>query len=100
MQTNTTQPAPQNVEGRQYNLQRDLSGASDKPNFVLMVSENGEKNVACPTDNNILITINDVDDKGNIVNSEIVDTNEIKIVDSLGSEDGRSLRRRKACNKK
>ncbi|KAF5282742.1 hypothetical protein FQR65_LT02739 [Abscondita terminalis] len=45
-----------------------------------MVAENGDQNVVCPTSNSILITINDVDERGNILYSEILQSKEMKIM--------------------
>lgn len=47
------------------------------PSYVLMISESGEENVVCSTDKKIAITIDDLDEKGNIVKSETVESNEI-----------------------
>lgn len=66
--------APANFK---YDLKVEKS-SNNLPTYVLMVSEDTEKvAAAAPTDNNILITIDDVDEKGNVVRSETVESLEI-----------------------
>ncbi|KAK4879493.1 hypothetical protein RN001_007639 [Aquatica leii] len=82
---NSTQQQPDlGGNSQKYNLRR----RNDKtPNYVLMVAENGEQNVVCPTTNSIVITINDVDDKGNILNTETLQSNEMKIMESRNNSE-------------
>lgn len=60
-----------------YDLKLAADNTDKKPSYVLMISESGEENVVCPTDNNIVITIEDVDAKGNVLKTETTTSNEI-----------------------
>lgn len=65
------------AKGVSYSLKYDNDG---KSNYVLSVSENGEQSIKMTEQknkNNILITINDVDEHGNIVRSEVVESGDI-----------------------
>lgn len=77
MSTSSPQPkitAPANFK---YDLKVEKS-SNNLPTYVLMVSEDTDKaTTAAPSDNNILITIDDVDEKGNVVRSETVESLEI-----------------------
>lgn len=62
-----------------------MEQSKDKcPSYIIVVSENSDQNgtvsneqgVLCQTDNSIVITIDDVDEKGNVVHSETVESNE------------------------
>ncbi|KAK5645961.1 hypothetical protein RI129_004425 [Pyrocoelia pectoralis] len=76
---NTTQQVELGTN-KKYNLRKKQQSSDKTPNYVLMVAENGEQNVVCPTTNNIVMTINDVDESGNILNSEILQSQEMKII--------------------
>ncbi|CAH1115678.1 unnamed protein product [Psylliodes chrysocephalus] len=67
MQTSAVQQATT------YNLKYDNDG---KSGYVLSISETGEQSVREKErdDNNILITINDLDEKGNILGSQVVES--------------------------
>ncbi|KAF2881716.1 hypothetical protein ILUMI_24451 [Ignelater luminosus] len=98
MRTNNNPPPSEMTNVPKYNLRKRQQSSDKTPNYVLMVAENGEQNVVYNTENSILITINDVDERGNIVNSEVLQSNEMKVMDST-SEEGRCLRSRKSNNK-
>lgn len=78
-----------------YNLVKTDSSKGN-PNFVLMVCESGEENVVCTTDNNILITIDDIDDKGNVLRTETTESHEFVVA---SDENLRQLRPRKVSQK-
>ncbi|KAF5269873.1 hypothetical protein FQA39_LY08545 [Lamprigera yunnana] len=82
MRTNSSQQVDISESSHKYNLRKRQQPSDKTPNYVLMVAENGEQNVGFSTDNNILITINDIDEKGNIINSEILQSKEMKILSS------------------
>lgn len=75
-----TEATPSISNSCKYDLRKRQSSPDKPPSYVLMVAENGDQNVVCPTDNSIVLMINDVDDKGNIVNSEVLQSNEMKIM--------------------
>ncbi|KAJ8958906.1 hypothetical protein NQ318_019674, partial [Aromia moschata] len=64
------------VQDASYKLRYDNDGQSD---YILSVSETGEQSVksTAPKQSNILITIDDVDEHGNILKSEVVEANEL-----------------------
>lgn len=100
MRTSNNPPPSEMANVPKYNLRKRQQSSDKTPNYVLMIAENGEKNVVYNTENNIVITINDVDERGNIVNSEILELNEMKVMNSAtSSEEGRCLRPRKTNNK-
>lgn len=69
-QTNATQTIT-------YNLEKlETTSGKLQHSFVLMVSESGE-NIVCPTDKNIVITVDDLDEKGRLLKSETVCSKEI-----------------------
>ncbi|KAJ8929973.1 hypothetical protein NQ314_017296 [Rhamnusium bicolor] len=63
-------------QGGSYNLKFDNEGQSK---YVLSISENGEHCVkeTEPEKDNILITITDVDEQGNIIKSQVVESGEL-----------------------
>lgn len=65
-----------------YDLKVEKSSRDNLPTYVLMVTEDGAQSVAHSTENNIVITIDDVDEKGNIIRSETVEASEIVCTDS------------------
>lgn len=69
-----------------FSYELKVEQSKDKcPSYVIVISENNEQNgtvssepgVLCQTDNSIVITIDDVDEKGNVVHSETVESNEL-----------------------
>lgn len=69
-----------------FSYELKVEQSKDKcPSYIIVVSENNEQNgtvsseqsVLCQTDNSIVITIDDVDEKGNVVHSETVESNEL-----------------------
>lgn len=73
MMRSTNRPPISNTV--KYDIKQEEN--SKIPSYVLMISESGEENVVCSTDKKIAITIDDLDEKGNIVRSETVESNEI-----------------------
>ncbi|XP_022919016.1 histone H4 transcription factor [Onthophagus taurus] len=63
------------IESNNQNSTTDPKRASK--HYVLMTSETGEEKVVCSTDNNVVITIADVDAKGHVVKSETMESNEM-----------------------
>lgn len=68
-----------------FSYELKVEQSKDKcPSYIIVVSENNQQNgtvnnepgVLCETDNSIMITIDDVDEKGNVVHSETVESNE------------------------
>ncbi|KAB0798175.1 hypothetical protein PPYR_09168 [Photinus pyralis] len=84
--TNTTSQPVEVQTNKRYNLRKKQQSSDKTPNYVLMVAENGEQNVVCPTKNNIVMTINDIDESGNILNSEILQSQEMQIVPNTKGE--------------
>ncbi|KRT79796.1 zinc finger protein, partial [Oryctes borbonicus] len=72
MRGNKCPPLPNSVK---YNIKQEEN--SKIPSYVLMICETGEENVVCSSDKKIAITIDDLDEKGNVVRSETVESNEI-----------------------
>lgn len=69
-----------------FSYELKVEQSKDKcPSYIIVISENNEQNgtvssepgVLCQTDNSIVITIDDVDEKGNVVHSETVESNEL-----------------------
>ncbi|XP_018319496.1 histone H4 transcription factor-like isoform X2 [Agrilus planipennis] len=91
-----------------YELKLSVENVNDIPKYE-MVKEEPKQNILLPTNNSVLITINDVDESGNILKSEIIESSEVKLlkseigdVKSIQEEDapatcGRVLRPRKKC---
>lgn len=89
MMTNSTmQPSFKKImPPPNFNYELKVEEANDNrcPSYVIVVSENKQQSgtvtngpgLLCPTDNNIVITIDDVDDQGNVVHSETVESNEL-----------------------
>ncbi|KAJ8974093.1 hypothetical protein NQ317_011612 [Molorchus minor] len=55
-----------------------------QPNYILSVSEEGEQSMktTVPKKKNILITIDDVDEHGNIVKSQVMESDEVTVLKS------------------
>ncbi|CAG9814008.1 unnamed protein product [Phaedon cochleariae] len=74
-------PANNVMPGVSYNLKYDNDG---KSGYVLSISATGEQSVNVQSEkehrDNLLITINDVDEEGNILNSRVVESSIGKVV--------------------